>query len=192
MGSPPGLVEVLVRIWFSSSSYWHPQCKSILWFNPLRLSDIYLRHNTNHYWFRFFACLAPSHHLNQCWNIVNWTFRNKLQWNINKNYNIFSQENVFISAVCETAAILPWSQCVNINEKRCNSFAHAMELHLFCIKLWYAYAIELHLLCIKLWYAYAMELHLLCIKLWYDYAIELHIFCIKPWHGLHFPQTQVT
>ena len=27
---------------------------------------------------------APSHYLNQCWNIVNWTLRNKLQWNFNR------------------------------------------------------------------------------------------------------------
>ena len=26
---------------------------------------------------------APSHYLNQCWNIVNCTPRNKLQWNVN-------------------------------------------------------------------------------------------------------------
>ena len=30
------------------------------------------------------ACSAPSHYLNQCWNIVNWTLRNKpLQWHHN-------------------------------------------------------------------------------------------------------------
>ena len=26
--------------------------------------------------------MAPSHYLNQCWNIVNWTLGNKLQWNL--------------------------------------------------------------------------------------------------------------
>ena len=33
--------------------------------------------------------LAPSHHLNQCWNIVNWTLMNNIQWNINRNSLIF-------------------------------------------------------------------------------------------------------
>ena len=33
---------------------------------------------------------APSHYLNQCWNIVNWTLRNKLQWNLNGETHIFS------------------------------------------------------------------------------------------------------
>ena len=31
------------------------------------------------------ACSAPSHELNQCWLIVNWTLRNKLQWDLNQN-----------------------------------------------------------------------------------------------------------
>ena len=29
------------------------------------------------------------HYLNQCWNIVSWTARNKLQWNVNQNSYIF-------------------------------------------------------------------------------------------------------
>ena len=32
-------------------------------------------------------------YLNQCWNIVNWTLRNKLQWNFNRNSYIFIQGN---------------------------------------------------------------------------------------------------
>ena len=38
---------------------------------------------------------APSHYLNQCWKIVNWTLGNKLQWNLNRNLYIFIQENEF-------------------------------------------------------------------------------------------------
>ena len=33
--------------------------------------------------------------MNQCWNIVNWTLRNKLQWHLNRNSCIFIQENAF-------------------------------------------------------------------------------------------------
>ena len=40
-------------------------------------------------------------------------FRNKLQWNFNRNSNIFIQENAFESVVCETAAILSRPQWVN-------------------------------------------------------------------------------
>ena len=38
--------------------------------------------------------LAPSHYLNQCWNIVNWNLRNRPQWNINRISYIFIQENL--------------------------------------------------------------------------------------------------
>ena len=33
--------------------------------------------------------LATSHYLNQCWNIVSCTLRNKLQWNLNWNSYVF-------------------------------------------------------------------------------------------------------
>ena len=39
------------------------------------------------------AWSAPSHYLNQCWLIVNWTPGNKFQWNSNQNSFIFIQEN---------------------------------------------------------------------------------------------------
>ena len=35
------------------------------------------------------ACLAPSHYLNQCWLIVSWTLRNKLEWSFNRIQTIF-------------------------------------------------------------------------------------------------------
>ena len=53
-----------------------------------------------------------SHYLNQWWNIVDWTLRNKLQWNCIRNSYIFIQENAFETAVCEMAAILSRPQWV--------------------------------------------------------------------------------
>ena len=50
-------------------------------------------------------CSAPSHYLNQCWNIVNWTLGNKIQWNLIQNLYIFIQENAFEN-VWKTVAIL--------------------------------------------------------------------------------------
>ena len=38
---------------------------------------------------------VPSDYLNQCWFIVNWTIRNRFQWNWNKNCNVSIQENAF-------------------------------------------------------------------------------------------------
>ena len=54
----------------------------------------------------------PSHYLNQSWYIVNWTLRNKLQWNLNRNSYIFIQENAFENIVWKMASILPRPQCV--------------------------------------------------------------------------------
>ena len=60
-----------------------------------------------HHWFRqwLVTCSAPSHYLNQCWNIVNWTFRNKLQWIFNRNTNIFVHEIAFENVVCDMASM---------------------------------------------------------------------------------------
>ena len=58
------------------------------------------------------AVQATSHYLNQCWNIVNWTIRNKLQWNSNRNLNIFIQENALENGICEMVSIMSWPQCV--------------------------------------------------------------------------------
>ena len=54
----------------------------------------------------------PSHYLNQCWDIVNQTLRNKLQWNVDRNSNIFIHENAFENVVCQMASILSRPQGV--------------------------------------------------------------------------------
>ena len=56
--------------------------------------------------------LVPSYYLSQCWNIVDCTLSNKLQWHFNRNFSTFIQENAFESVVCKMAAILFRSQCV--------------------------------------------------------------------------------
>ena len=50
--------------------------------------------------------------LNQWWNIFTWTLRKKVQWNFDRNSNIFIQENAFENVVCEMASILSRPQCV--------------------------------------------------------------------------------
>ena len=52
------------------------------------------------------ACSAPSHHLNQCWLLVNWTLSNKLQWNLNRNTKFFIRENAIEDVRCKMATIL--------------------------------------------------------------------------------------
>ena len=41
---------------------------------------------------------APSHYLNQWWDIVNWTLGNKLQRNINRNSHIFEKMQLKMSS----------------------------------------------------------------------------------------------
>ena len=76
--------------------------------NLLRLSDAII--GSDDEW--LVAWSAPSHYLNQCRNIVNWTLRNKFQVNLNQNSYIFIQENVFENIVYEMAAILSLPQSV--------------------------------------------------------------------------------
>ena len=48
----------------------------------------------DHHWFIWLvAWPVASHYLNQCWVTANWTLRNKLQWNLNRNLRIYIQEN---------------------------------------------------------------------------------------------------
>ena len=51
------------------------------------------------------ALSAPSHYLNQCWNVVNSTLRHKLQWNVYRNSNIFIEDNALENVVCKMASI---------------------------------------------------------------------------------------
>ena len=59
------------------------------------------------------AYLVPNHYLNQCWFIVNWTLRNKFQWNFSQKSNYFIQENAFENVICEMATILSRGKWVN-------------------------------------------------------------------------------
>ena len=57
----------------------------------------------------------PSPYLNQYWNIVNLNIKNKIPWNIDRNWNIYIQENAFENVVWKIAAFLSRSECVNFN-----------------------------------------------------------------------------
>ena len=60
--------------------------------------------------------LSPDRRLAIIWTndgmLLIGPLRNKLQWNLNRNSNIFIQENAFESVVCKTVAILSRPQCV--------------------------------------------------------------------------------
>ena len=62
----------------------------------------------SHRWLRkwLVACSAPSHSLNQCGRIVNWSLGNIFQWNLNPNYIIFIQEDAIENIVCQNGGHL--------------------------------------------------------------------------------------
>ena len=57
---------------------------------------------------------APSHYLNKCLVIANWTLAKKLQWIFNQNSYIFIPENTFENVVWKMVSILLRPQCVII------------------------------------------------------------------------------
>ena len=53
------------------------------------------------------------HNLSQCWNIVDSNLRNRLQWNLKWNSDIFIRENAFENVVCEMTAVSSRPQYVD-------------------------------------------------------------------------------
>ena len=82
-----------------------------------------------HHWFRYGLLpgqgQATSHCRNQYWNIVNWTLRNKIQWNLNRNSYIFIKKmHLKISSAkwrpfCLSLNVLTWE----FRSSRCH-FTH--------------------------------------------------------------------
>ena len=59
---------------------------------------------------KWFIAYSSSHYLNQCQGIVNWTLRNKLQWNINQNTKLCIHENA-----CKMSSAKWWPCCLGPN-----------------------------------------------------------------------------
>ena len=59
------------------------------------------------------AYMAQSHFVNQCWFTVNWTLRNKLQWNFNQNTKLCIHINASENIVCNMLAIVSRGRWVN-------------------------------------------------------------------------------
>ena len=99
----------LVALIKNKPSTWHKDNIFYLFLNLIHLplvSHICFSELGQH-WFRYWlvAYSALSHYPNQRWDVINWTLRNKLQWNFNQNTNIFIQENVSENIIC--------GRCVN-------------------------------------------------------------------------------
>ena len=86
----------------------HKNVRFLVYICSLRPSDAYMRQ-----WFYIHCSRSwlvdlsvPSHYMNQCCNIVDWTVGDKFQWNFKQNSNILIHENSFENVICEMAAIL--------------------------------------------------------------------------------------
>ena len=97
--------------------------------NTLRWSDACMRQWITHHWFRWWLAKwsAPSHYLNQWWNTIYWTLKNKFQWNINRNSFIFIQEDAFENVVCVMATT--FSYRVKFFRGKINIYLHFVSYH---------------------------------------------------------------
>ena len=73
------------------------------------------------------ACrlVTPSHYLNQCWIIVNLTRRDKLHWKLNRNLNIFIQQNALENVFWKMAVMLFG---LNVFRRFCGIYIRANSL----------------------------------------------------------------
>ena len=71
---------------------------------------------------------APSHCLNQCWLIVNWTLRNKFKGNSIKKTKLSIHKNAFENVICEMAAILSRERWVDISHLSLCVLSHNCNL----------------------------------------------------------------
>ena len=80
----PSVLDRWSLYWYMALCLWLP-CEGFLTHLPI-LPHIWVSESGQH-WFRWWlvAYWSPSHHLNQCCVIINWTLRDKLQWNFSQN-----------------------------------------------------------------------------------------------------------
>ena len=109
----PSVTEISLKITYLKFCSNLPGANELTthWGRVTHICVVELGHNRFRLW--LVACSTPSHYQNQCWNTVHWTFRNKLQWNFNRNSNIFIPEIAFETVVCKMASILSRPHWVN-------------------------------------------------------------------------------
>ena len=80
----------------------------VVWLLLYSFSTHICVNESGQHWFRYWLVhySAPSHHLTQCWFIVNCTRGSTLQWNFNQNKTLFIHENTSENIVCKMVAIL--------------------------------------------------------------------------------------
>ena len=108
------------------ASAWWLTCTEWLQYGAVILRQLSLTHwgrvthicvsKLVHLWFRLWivAYSAPSHYLNQWWQIIILTLGTIIKLLIIQNSNVFIKENTFENIFCEMASILSWPQYVEI------------------------------------------------------------------------------
>ena len=91
----------------------------LVWFTHLPLAPHICVSELVEHWFRewLLSYSAPSHYLNLCWVIFNWTFRNKLRWNFDIKTKLFINKKESENIVCEKVGILSSGRWVKISLK---------------------------------------------------------------------------
>ena len=89
----------------------------------------------------FRKCLAAwsvlSHCQTQRWILVNWTHRDKFQWNSKPYSQVFSEENAIENVVCYKSAILFSGHWGSIGSSmKCREISFVMDIVLFCLTHW--------------------------------------------------------
>ena len=96
-----------------------PGSLSLTWiiFNSSPSSSTYMRQWIRPALVQIIACrqFGAKTLCKPIWVIVNWTLRNKLQWNFSINWKIFIRKNASDNIVCEMVAILSRGRWVNLS-----------------------------------------------------------------------------
>ena len=96
----------------------------VLHFCSLRLSEAIWNQSLGNHWFRLWlvTCSQQSHYLNQCWFVLNWTVRNKIQWNTLQTFHsrIWISKRlqngdhfVYVSMCWNKPGLVPVSACAS-------------------------------------------------------------------------------
>ena len=98
-------------------SCWRSQLRNMLtlWWTYIQLFEAPCVIEIGNIWARYglshLRCQTISHYRNQCWLIVNWTLRNEVQHNFNRNSNSFIGEKIDLKI-----SFSNWRQsCVGFN-----------------------------------------------------------------------------
>ena len=82
------------------------------------------------------AFINSDNYLNQCWNIVNWTLRNILQWNINWNSKeIYLKMSAKYWPFCLGLSVLTWINFISLSSCISNRMPSEMSDYIFIPKL---------------------------------------------------------